>query len=267
MRKRNLISIVYGLIIAFSTFSPAYSNHLIPQNQLFIQTDTILSNLQNKIQWAINKDIKAGEIQELEKINQNLASLHKQHPQKIIRYWQAYAQFYTAIAYTELKNKSEAEKANDIGIQFLKELEHKNSEDYALLALMQGFSIPFKGMRVVFISSAAKENAQLAIRLDTTNLRAYYVAANNDFYTPKAYGGGLLVEKYLIKAISLPDQRIKNPYMPSWGREESYQLLIRYYLKNNQPAKAKIYYQKAISLFPQSDRIKRLEEEINKTEK
>ena len=76
--------------------------------------------------------------------------------------------------------------------------------------------------------------------------------ASNNFYTPKKYGGGKLVEKYLLKAISLPTQKTPNQYLPSWGKEESYEMLIKYYIQNKKWDLAKQYYEKGIKECPKS---------------
>ena len=94
--------------------------------------------------------------------------------------------------------------------------------------------------------------------MDSTNLRGYYVFASNDFYTPEKYGGGQDAEKYLIKAISLPDQKIKNDYLPSWGKEESYEMLIKLYIKKEKWVLAKKYFQEGNKEYPESYTINQL---------
>lgn len=137
-------------------------------------------------------------------------------------------------------------------------MKSKNSEDYALLAMLQGFGIQFKGMKAMFISSNIKKNVKQAIALDSTNPRAYYVYSSNDFYTPEKYGGGKEAEKYLLKVISLPSQKIKNEYLPSWGKEESFEMLVKLYIKKEKWDLAKKYFQMGIQEFPESYTINQL---------
>ena len=137
-------------------------------------------------------------------------------------------------------------------------MKNKNSEDYALLAMLQGFSIQFKGMKAMFISRDIKKNLKKAIAIDSTNLRAYYVFASNDYHTPEKYGGGKKAEEYLLKAISLPAQKIKNDYLPSWGKEEAYEMLIKLYIKKEKWELAKKYYKEGIKKFPESYTISQL---------
>ena len=110
----------------------------------------------------------------------------------------------------------------------------------------------------MFISSSIKKNLKKAIAIDSTNLRAYYVYASNDFHTPEKYGGGKEAEKYLLKAISLPSQKIKNDYLPSWGKEESYEMLIKLYIKKEKWDLAKKYFQEGIAAYPESYTINQL---------
>ena len=107
-------------------------------------------------------------------------------------------------------------------------------------------------MKVIVISQKIQEHGQLALSMDSANLRAHYVLGNNDFYTPKAFGGGKKVEKYLKKALSLPAQTVPNPFLPSWGKEESYELLIRHYIREEKWAAAKKYHRLGMEEFPDS---------------
>ena len=214
--------------------------------------DTLLKGIQEKIYNAFVASLMARDNKKLSGLSAELDRLYKDKKQNLVRYWQAYLQFYSSIYYLKKGDKKTAEKEIDKGIAWLKEMKRKNSEDYALLAMLQGFSLQFKGMKAMFISGEIKKNAQAAIALDSTNLRGYYVYASNDFYTPEKYGGGKECEKYLLKAVSLPAQKIKNDYLPSWGKEESYEMLIKYYIGKERWNDAKKYYREAIKLFPDS---------------
>ena len=227
-----------------------------------IQTtqDTLLLGMQNKIDAAFVQSLMTKKSQPLRDLSSQMETLNER--QNLIHYWRSYLQYYAAIFYLEQGDKKAAEDEIDKGIEILKDLEQKNAEDYALLALMQSFSIQFKGMRAMFISSSIKKNAKKAIAIDTTNLRAWYVYGSNDFYTPEKYGGGKEAEQYLLKAISLPSQKVKNDYLPSWGKENAYQLLVRYYIRQKQWKLAKEYFQKGIEIFPDSFTLNQLATEL-----
>jgi hypothetical protein len=124
--------------------------------------------------------------------------------------------------------------------------------------MLQGFDIQFKGMKAMFISSSIKKNIKKAIAIDSMNLRAYYGYASNDFHTPEKYGGGKEAEAYLLKAVSLSAQKIKNDYLPSWGKEESYEMLIKLYIKKEKWDLAKKYFQEGIVAYPESYTINQL---------
>ena len=169
---------------------------------------------------------------------------------KLFVYWQAYLQYYLSIFYLTQEDKASSEDAIDRAVELLDDFKNKNSEDYALLTLVKSFSIQFKGFRAMFISSSVKKNAKKALSLEPKNIRAHFVLASSDFYTPEKYGGGKKAEGLLLKAIELPIQLNKNPYLPSWGKQESYELLVKHYLKSKQKDKAKKYCKEGISLFP-----------------
>jgi len=220
--------------------------------------DSLLHGVQHKISKSFIKSIITKNEQSLKYLSQQLEKLYMGKKQNLILYWRCYLQFYLSIFYLEVGNKKMAEKEIDKGIDWIVEMTNKNSEDYALLSMLQGFSIQFKGIKAMFISKKIKENATTAIAIDSTNLRAYYVYASNDYHTPEKYGGGKEAEKYLLKAISLPSQKIKNDYLPSWGKEESYELIIKFYIRKGNWDLAKKYFQEGIKEFPENYTINQL---------
>jgi len=222
------------------------------------QSDSLLVNIQSKIYTAFVQGFISKNNTKLTNLSKKLEILYNERNQKLILYWRSYLQYYSSIYYLERGDKETAGKEIDKGIDWMEGMKNKNSEDYALLSLLQGFGIQFKGMEAMFISSKIKKNAITAIAMDSTNLRAYYVYASNDFYTPKMYGGGKEAERYLLKAISLPAQKIKNIYLPSWGKKESYEMLIKLYIKKGKWGLAKKYFQEGIKEYPNSYNIKQL---------
>ena len=223
-----------------------------------IKSDTLLVGIQSKIYDAFVQSLMLKDNKALSKLSNSLVELNKSKEQNLILYWQSYIQFYSSIYYLKKDDKATAEQEIDKGIDWLDKMKSKNSEDYALLAMLQGFSLQFKGMKAMFISSDIKKNLKKAIAIDSTNLRAYYVYASNDFHTPKKYGGGKETEEYLLKAISLPIQKVKNDYLPSWGKEEAFEMLVKFYIKNEKWDFAKKYYQEGIKEFPESYTITQL---------
>ena len=269
--KRNHIMkrILFLFAVILLSSCTGYGNHADKsqivryQSQLkTVQSDTLLINIQHKIYNAFVEGLMSQNNVGLTKLGKKLETLYNEKNQKLILYWRSYLQFYSSIYYLKKGDKKKAEQEIDKGIDWMKEMKNRNSEDYALLSLLQGFSIQFSGMEAVFISIQVKKNAKTAIAMDSTNLRGYYVYASNDFYTPEKYGGGKQAEKYLLKAISLPAQKIKNVYLPSWGKEESYEMLIKLYIRQGKWNLAKKYFQKAINEYPDSYNIKQLASEL-----
>lgn len=232
-------------------------NYAMTVSQL--PADPILENIQTKIYQAFVTAIMSSETKNLEEISGELQNLYEKNPQNLVQYWRAYAAYYTSIFYTTQKKPEDSKKHIERGIDLMKKLKNKNTEDYALLALMQSFSIQFKsGIGAGMMSSKVNKNAQKSKDLDGENPRAYFVLGSSDYYTPEQYGGGKKAEEYLLKAITLPAQKTANHYLPSWGVEESYEMLIKLYIKKEDWANAKNHFAKAKELFPQSYNINSL---------
>jgi hypothetical protein len=81
------------------------------------------------------------------------------------------------------------------------------------------------------------------------------VLGNNDFYTPKQFGGGKEVVVHLEKAIELAAQQPDNPYLPSWGAENAYEMLMKYYAREGQDDKLQETMDRAMKAFPGSYRL------------
>ncbi len=205
----------------------------------------------------------------MEKINAIVSEL-EQAPQNqgLIVYWKAYAKYKQVIAYQDLYGNDKATKklCAKILAEATKDLEalpQKNSDDYALLSVIKNLSVSYAPtLKIPGLSTAAKKDAQLAIKADTANIRAYVAAGIQDYYTPALYGGGSKFESYFQKALSLPDQTQDNPYLPSWGREDAYVYLFLHYYKQTQYDKAVAYIVEALEYYPQSPRLLNLSSQL-----
>lgn len=227
------------------------------------QNDTLLNNIQQKVMDAFVQAKISQSDKNLVSLEQGLLKQNINNKNSIIIYWYSYTCYYHSILLMIEKDNKSSEKILDEGIEQLNNVTHKNSEHLALLALMESFSIQYaSGIEVPFISKRVKQNAEKALQLDSINLRAYYVLGSNDFYTPEQYGGGKKAEGYLLKAIKLNDQSVTNPYLPSWGKNTAYEMLIRLYINHKQFTEAKKYYQEAIALFPDDYMINKLANEL-----
>ncbi len=209
-----------------------------------------LDSIQTRIYGSFIKSIITNSAEPITDMSDVLNRVNKKRNSSIVKYWIAYQRYYQSIYYLKVGNKDMSEESIDEAIDTIESIKTKNSDDYALLSIMTGFSLQFKGMRAMFIASSIKKCAIQAIAADSTNIRAYYAYGSNDYYTPEQYGGGKEAERYLLKAISLTSQKIENRYLPSWGEPESYELLIKLYIRKKEMVKAERYYNIAIAKFP-----------------
>lgn len=211
--------------------------------------DSVLYNVQEKIYSAFLNSFEKQSMDGLETIEQQLQNIDEQN--KIVNYWIAYTNYYQSIYQITMGNKKGSEKSINEGIDELKKIKNKSSDDYALLSMLQGFSTQFSsGSQTAKIGYKAKENAQKAIEMDKKNVRAWYVAASNNAYAPKAFGGGTKVEEYLKKALALEEQNINNPYLPTWGKKEAYRLLVGFYMKQERYKDAKKVLSEGLEKYP-----------------
>lgn len=259
MRNKILFVLLLGFVIWYvQCQEEAYG---MPYHEYPAQVlDSLrLDDIQTKINDAFVQSVMMKKADGLVSLKSDLDKLEKTHNNPLVKYWQGYLQYYYAIYHIQANNKPDSEKEILAGVDILDNIKNKNSEDLALMALLQSFSIQFKsGIEAGALSSKVKANIKKAIKLDDQNLRAYYVAGSNDYYTPEKYGGGTEVESYLLKAITLPDQKIKSIYLPSWGKDSAYEMLIKWYIKKENWAKAKQYFQEANALYPQNYPISQL---------
>ncbi len=223
-----------------------------------------LEGIQKKIEEAFVRSEKENSLKPLQQINRKLSQMYTRYQQnRTVVYWQAYTSYYTAIYYFMQKKNELSEKSIEKSVGELEKLKNKNSEEYALLALTQSFSIQFKSLfKKISLAKALNENAKKAIAKDKNNLRGYYVLGSSDFYRPEKFGGGKLVEKYLKKAISLPTTSSNSKNSPSWGKAESYELLIKWYIRKKKMSLAKKYYNEASKKYPNNYGISLLKKEF-----
>jgi hypothetical protein len=145
-----------------------------------------------------------------------------------------------------------SEKTIERAIDILEKAPNKNSDEFMLLGALTSFSINFYPGRAAVLSPQAKEFFLKSVELDKNNLRAYYGLARSDYYKPKEYGGGLVVEENLLKALSLNAKTSADPLAPSWGREDTYVLLINFYLREDRKQEATLFIRKGLKEFPQN---------------
>lgn len=224
-----------------------------------LNNDTILHGIQDNINRKFVNCMARRSAQPLTELVDQLEAGYRETDQNLFRYWQAYALYYTAIYYLQNDEEKMAEKTTDRAIDLLDKLSEKTAEDFALLAYLQSFSISFKaGVKAPFISARSSKNARIALEMAPDNPRAHYVLGNNDYYTPEQFGGGKEVVSYLEKALELSRQQPDNPYLPTWGAENAYEMLMRYYAREDQKDQLRKTIDRALTDFPDSYRLNEL---------
>lgn len=217
-----------------------------------IETQTE-QNLQKRILDSFINSFAAQCNNKLDSLIDEISLLYEQNPHSLFLYWKGYALYYNSIYFLKSGDREKAEEELKKGIGSLEAIEAKNSEDLALLSMLYSFSCQFSGFpKVVELSKKASDCIERAKKLDSDNLRVCYVEASIDYYTPQEYGGGKKIEGCLIKALSLQKQKANNPYLPSWGRLESFDLLTDFYIKTKNFEQAKKYIDLGLSEYPDS---------------
>lgn len=252
------------LAIAHAPAGQAYQDQIAA---IAASDDSSLHQVQARIYNAFVESLMAENPAALQRIAARLGDDIDCAPRNLRRYWLGYLHYYEAIFWMQMEDEKQAERATDRALTYLEEIEEKNSEDYALLALVESFGIQFASpLKAPITSAKVQKYGKKALAIDSTNLRAHYVMASNDYYTPERFGGMQAAEDYLLTAISLPPQAVDNPYLPSWGHDLAYEMLIKFYLRKEQPDQARHYFQEAISLYPQNYQLLQLTSKVMSAE-
>ena len=210
-------------------------------------------NIQDRIMTAFTNSFVVQNNSELVALLDEMAISYGNSKNCMFLYWQGYAYYYNSIIQLKSSDRKSANEELNKGIKTLESIETKNSEDYALLSMLYSFSCQFLSFpEIIHASEHAAKYIDKALKLDENNLRAYYVLANNDYYTPEVYGGGVKVEQSLLKALSLPIQSANNSYSPSWGRQECFELITNFYLRKGIKEKARKYIEQGLAEYPDS---------------
>lgn len=271
MKKQLILSLaIPGLILlGFGFFSqvvlargpvgPAYQTDWVDP----YSDDTLLSGIETRIDRAFVQSMMNQSPEALTTLLTKLEAYAEERSQPLADYWMSYLQYYQAIYHLQMGEEKKAEKATQAALDRLESLDAPNSEDYALMSMLKGFSIQFaSGMKAPFLGAKAAKYGEQALAIDSTNLRAYFVLASSDYYTPEQFGGRQKAEGYLKEALALPAQSVPNPYLPAWGREEAHEMLIKLYLAQERYDEAKAQFQEAHAELPESYLINQLASEL-----
>ena len=252
MKKLTLISL---LILALF---PGMAYNQIAQN--------FLLGVEKKIKNAQKESFKQDTVAPLQLVLDALKLIQPKPNNHWKEYWNSYALYQTSIFYAYGK-KPDVEKGKayvEEAINTLKKVENKNSEDYALLGFMKGYSLQWKSMLAMAKQSGvASKWVQKAVDIDDQNPRANYAFGNNDYFKPKFFGGGKKADMYLTNAIALYKESIPNPLLPSWGMEDAYNKLIKTKMKADASDDAQKLLSEALDKFSNSKQLLQLAKELN----
>lgn len=188
----------------------------------------------------------------LQEVTASLEKAFQKEDNRFNRYWLSFGLYYQALFADSLEDIATAENLIDRAISLLKPLAN-DAESQALLSLQLGYSTRFKSYwSMISLGRAAYMHAEKAVALAPDNLRANLALALTDFYTPKMFGGGKKVVPHLTKALQAPSPEASSQ-LPRWGKPMVYELLVKYYQKNDQDLTAQNYLNQGLSEFPESE--------------
>ncbi|MEM1337895.1 MAG: hypothetical protein AAGF96_09095 [Bacteroidota bacterium] len=243
MKRKDLIVGLLSLIIGvfFTNCDLRKTETGIEYNTQTFTTDSkdpIFRYPEKSIKESLTKALQNGNTRTLSILEGKLQDEYQNKNVSLSLYWMAYLKYVFSQYYTKNNENDSAKNAVLKGMQLLEKIDIKNSDDYALLAMLEGAFIQYlQNQDIVLYNIKAKNNIKKALALDSTNIRAHFVAANHDLHTPKVYGGGKIAEKHLKKVINSSPKEQQNAFAPSWGRKESYALLIAHYNQQNENKK------------------------------
>lgn len=219
--------------------------------------------IQEQIKTTYQASIPTNTTTQMQTLIDELSIKFKATHNPLYLYWTAYARYYNSKIYSSRKDKKNAYRQIKKAIEDLESIDSKNAEDHALLSMLYSSSCQYVTFpKVIFTSKKAMKHAEQALKQDNNNLRVYYVMANNDYYRPERHGGGKVVEKHALKALSIQNKKSKNSNQPTWGREEAYELIIKYYIKKKDIPKAKKYADQGLLEYPRSIPLNKLKQQI-----
>ncbi|MDH6310953.1 hypothetical protein M2451_003817 [Dysgonomonas sp. PFB1-18] len=259
--KLKIFSVVFLILSCYSSCIARNNSKIKDKYSCTEQLDKIdyLKDIQNKINNAFGICFMQQKTDPLDEIINELNNLYTKNKNEIILYWLAYSNYYECIYYMQTQNQEKSKISAKNGIKNIEKMSNYNSDDLALLAQIQSISLQFENqMKIPMLSNSINQNIEKSISYDKNNIRAYYVAGSYDYYTPEQFGGGTKTEEYLLKAIRIKEENLSNSYLPTWGKEEGYGLLIQYYIKKQKTEEAKILFHEAKSIFPNSYMINNL---------
>ncbi len=150
--------------------------------------------------------------------------------------------------------------------KLLKEIMEKNpqsGEVKAMLSGVYGLEMGFSPMKGMLLGAKSHSLINEAIKLEPNAALVWKIYGNSKFYTPSAFGGDV---KEAIKALEKSIQSFEvdpSSLKKNWLYLNTILLLGQAYKKENEVAKAKSAYEKALSFEPEFDYAKKLLEKAS----
>jgi tetratricopeptide (TPR) repeat protein len=207
------------------------------------------SNWQSRIDTAFVQSFLQGSSQ-LTPLVEELEMKSEASDDPMTDYWLAYAHYRSGIYHMAMEDMDAAEEQVSQGIAVLTGQEMLTSEDDALLGTLISMSIIFSPGEAMVLSAKSNKYFQEAIDKDNANPRAYLGLGRADFYRPTEYGGGLVAEKHLQKALSLSAKNSDDPQAPDWGRDEIFWYLAQYYQREGRNQEAILTCKRGLKEYP-----------------
>ena len=131
-----------------------------------------LAGMQQRVQQAFASDMRAGKAEALPALLQLFAAEHptgNRSLEQLHTYWQAYLRFFQTLYYSQHQQHERAAEAVGEGIKLLESYGNKGSEEYALLARLEGLATSYAGSKTPQLAMSMAEHAAQAIALDPQN--------------------------------------------------------------------------------------------------
>ena len=243
-------------LLALATLLLALQNYLYSSNGLI--------NIQSRIEKAMSESFELGSSQPLDKILMELGETPNTGNQHWVEYWTAYALYHRSMyeAYG-IKDAETAQNTVKETIEILDNLDEKNSEDFALLAHIKGFSLQWvSGLSIIGESGKAENWGEKAMQLGPQNPRAFFVSGTYDYHKPTFVGGGKKAKKLLEKSLELYEDSIPNPLLPSWGMGDAYAMLVMVHMRKEENDQAKSVLLEGLKKFPDHRDLNRLKKKL-----
>jgi len=167
----------------------------------------------------------------------------------------ALCDYRLATYYLTLGQMDKAEPYIKEGQDYLKkamELDPDFGELDAFYAYMLGFEIALNPEKAMSLGIQSYQYFGKAFEKSPENPRVHYLKGVSDLYTPEQYGGGAdAAIKTLTKSVELFEkENIKDPVLPSWGKDEAYAFLGMAHNMKGDKEKAVELFQKALKVNP-----------------